>query len=182
MYAIQRSIDVLSHKELFMQCARAHGKKCAKFCQYLQKIWHTHTHTPQFNGFPSPSHSRHYSLPLGSLISKQPQKNSICILLVNRHFEKSLQMLSLEDHQCALIWAFHCITVPAIEIEHRKFTRSISPSSRSSFKLFLIIGRCMLMMYQKFLENPPCCTETSVILVKYVRALFPRPLFTALSE
>ena len=74
------------------------------------------------------------------------------------------------------------ITVSAIEIEHRKFTRSISPSSRSSFKFFLVLGRCMLMTYQKFKKNRPCCTETSAILVKCVRALFPRPLFSALSE
>ena len=43
--------------------------------------------------------------------------------------------------------------VPAIEIEHWKFTCSISPSSRSSLKFVLVIGRCMLMTYQKFKEK-----------------------------
>ena len=73
MYAIQRSIDVLSHKELFMQCARAHGKKCAKFCQYLQKIWHTYTHA-SVQRFPLPLPFPPLFFAMGVLYFKIPEQ------------------------------------------------------------------------------------------------------------
>ena len=56
-------------------------------------------------------------------------------------------------------------TVPAIEIEPQKFTRSIFPSGWNPFKFLLVIGTCMLMIYRKFQENRLSGYERSANLV-----------------
>ena len=78
---------------------------------------------------------------------------------------------------CYLTEMLYIYTVPAIEIEHRKFTRSISPSCTSSFKFFSVTGVCMLIVFQKFWEKRPTGYEMREVLRKIVRTGFSRSLF-----